>query len=578
MYEVISVISKGEKSTVYLASAEEYDEPIVVKELNDGNPDIIQRIESMDVPYLPKILRWETEGTHLTVWEEYIAGETIDDYIYNNQMTEDEIVSLIVQVCDGLETLHSMNPPIIHRDLKPSNLIVTPEGQVKIIDFDASREYKSSQTKDTKVLGTESYAPPEQYGYSQTDVRSDIYSIGAVLNELLPKPVTPRLQRIAEKCMMFNPDARYQDVSSLKKALLTYRSRRGRVVAVIIAAAVIVCAIGVGLFLYFRSSGEKQEVIESSIDTMDWKTGTSVQWTYYYWLEHPEQTPMHISSALVKDLEAESIQIRYPTSSYTETLDDSDWEQDEYGFVSIKDSFLQTLEEDAINTLTIDYGSYHLSFQVCCIRDLTKASYADAVITPGYYEYLRTDPGDKTFFFQNTFGRKLIKFINMDTNEELDPSFYSYDEKTNRITFYEKLFDPVPDGEYLNYTIEFDSIPEIEDPPEENRASLTVCVRDHQYIKPEIDKQNFILSSDTTEDLSIDLEWNDAKDKLEYISFALEGAEDTGDGVLEENDFEVTEDSIIIHNSYLKNLQPGNYKVFLEFGDVATALYVTIKS
>ncbi len=586
MYEIISTISQGEKSTVYLASVSDYDEPVIVKVLENGNADIIRRIAELDVPQIPKILKWEADGDRLTVYERYIDGETIDVFVEQNHSNEDEIVAMIIQVCEGLEVLHRLDPPIIHRDLKPSNILVTnTDGndrgfKVSIIDFDASREYKSEQTRDTQVLGTASYAPPEQYGYSQTDVRSDIYSLGAVLHELLSESADGKLSRIIERCMMFNPDSRYSDVSSLKKALLSYKKKGRRGLWITLAAVVAACAVGFGLFLYFKPSSEPVEVKESYIDTLDWKTGTSVVWTCYYWLEHPELTPVHITSSAVLGLTASDIQIRDPNSEYTESLDPENWEQDEYGYVNLKDSFLQTLKEDASYTLTIDYTSYHLSFNLCCVRDLKKIKHAEAVVTPGYYEYLRTEPGDKCFFAQNTFGRKLIKLTDMETGEDLDTSLYNYDESSNMITFYEKMFESVPDGEYLNYYLIFDSLPEIEDPPDEDRPGITFCVRNRPYIRPKFDKQNYIVTSDSSDDLEIDFEWNDGKGKLEYISLThsdISGNTDGSDNItIDEKYYDITEDGVIIRNEYMKTLNQGDYKLLFEFGDVAQPINLSV--
>lgn len=239
-YEVIEPISEGKSSRVFLAcrptgeadsvGVSDKNEPdiFIVKVIPASSLPVIEKISKVESEHLPKILGYDVDGDELTVFEEYIEGKNIDEYAESVGSADGEIdliISLILQICDGLKILHSLNPPIIHRDLKPSNIIVNSEGVVKIIDFDASREYDSKKSKDTQVLGTESYAPPEQFGYSQTDVRSDIYSLGVLMQELVKRcgvdasASSGRLSAIIEKCTMFNPDARYADTDELKNAL-----------------------------------------------------------------------------------------------------------------------------------------------------------------------------------------------------------------------------------------------------------------------------------------------------------------------------------------------------------------------
>ena len=118
----------------------------------------------------------------LYVFEEYINGQTLDSYIGKLDFDVGVISQLFVELCNALNFLHTnFSAPIIHRDIKPSNILITKSGQVKLIDFGISRNYEENENTDTYKFGTVGYASPEQFGYKQTDVRSDIYSLGKVL-------------------------------------------------------------------------------------------------------------------------------------------------------------------------------------------------------------------------------------------------------------------------------------------------------------------------------------------------------------------------------------------------------------
>lgn len=156
--------------------------------------------------------------------EDFINGRRLDDYITNQKLNYNQCIQLTVDICTALEELHKVG--IVHRDIQPKNILISNEGTLKLIDFDISRKQHAGQAKDTELLGTVGYAAPEQYGFSQTSDKSDIYSIGIVLKEMCQKSnvsADEKLKDIINKCTQLDPDNRFQNVKQLKSALLQCR-------------------------------------------------------------------------------------------------------------------------------------------------------------------------------------------------------------------------------------------------------------------------------------------------------------------------------------------------------------------
>lgn len=226
-YKELTKLNENNKSKIYLVENTNDKKIYIKKILTNYNFRIYETIKEMNFKNLPKIYEVFRNNESLIVIEEYIHGDTLKEIIEDKGIIKEEkSIDYIISLCSVLEQLHNMNPPIIHRDIKPSNIIISSDDVLKLIDFDVSREYKEGVNEDTKIQGTEEYAPPEQFGFIQTDGRSDIYSVGILMNVLTtgtyPKNKLNNgyLQNIIKKSIEFSPSDRYQNVSELKRDLL----------------------------------------------------------------------------------------------------------------------------------------------------------------------------------------------------------------------------------------------------------------------------------------------------------------------------------------------------------------------
>lgn len=174
---------------------------------------------------IPKYVTVIENDTCPCILREYIEGETLAAYVKTHRMTDEAVAQIAIRLVSVMRLLHESQPPVIHRDIKPENIIIRADGSPVLIDFGISRIYKKEGTSDTVFCGTRNYAPPEQYGFMQTDIRSDIYAFGVVLSWMLTGKEEPvkaprtRLEKIAAKCCAYEPGRRYQNDRALLKEL-----------------------------------------------------------------------------------------------------------------------------------------------------------------------------------------------------------------------------------------------------------------------------------------------------------------------------------------------------------------------
>lgn len=256
--KIITPLSIKEKSGVYLAALAD-DTLVIYKEYKDDRSTLFQRIQQLKITGIPHILSLGDTDTGTILLEEYIEGEDLSSFC-RQKCTPSVSLHLIIQLLKILQELHTQSPPVIHRDIKPENILITPDKRLFLIDFDAAREYSETNCEnDTVLLGTKGYAAPEQYGFSQTDMRTDIYSLGIVCRLLIENTSFSsgqkhHMQKVIDKATMFDPDRRYQSVTEMLSDINKINHRCPLIFPLIILICLIVFIISVLLIYHNRDS------------------------------------------------------------------------------------------------------------------------------------------------------------------------------------------------------------------------------------------------------------------------------------------------------------------------------------
>lgn len=220
-----------------------------------------------DFKGLPRFIKEYRAESCVCIVREYVKGESVSKLLGEQKMTQRQIIDICVKLSDILIFLHHQDTPVIHRDIKPENIIITPENEVYLIDFDIARTVNPDAESDTLFFGTRGYAPPEQYGFSQTDAKADIYSFGVLLRFMMTGSIKANsniriyspLQKIIDKCTAFSPEKRYADMKNVKRDLLLANPkaqafRVGRIVTAIVLACAVLTFGGIKLYQYITYS------------------------------------------------------------------------------------------------------------------------------------------------------------------------------------------------------------------------------------------------------------------------------------------------------------------------------------
>ena len=248
-YEILKLLNTGGmNSAIYLALDKKLNRQWAIKKVRKSSSQTTSMLmaeasimKNLDHPMLPRIVGIEEDPKFFYIIMDFVQGENLKTVVTSSgPQAQDTVVSWGVKLCDVLTYLHGKG--IVYRDMKPANIMLSPDGNIKLIDFGIAREYKENASEDTTALGTEGYAAPEQYeGKGQTDARTDVYGMGITLFQLLPgvnpssyqenifsirlqnPNLSSGLDKIILKCTNKDPKKRYQSTEELKKALLNYR-------------------------------------------------------------------------------------------------------------------------------------------------------------------------------------------------------------------------------------------------------------------------------------------------------------------------------------------------------------------
>lgn len=220
-FESLRLLKESPRGSVQLIRHRATGNQFILRRFT-GNGEVYQNLLSCTCRHLPLIYEAaERDGENLVI-EEFIQGDTLGFLLEGALFTPEETRKITGQLCQALWVLHSM--AAVHRDIKPENVILRG-GEAVLIDFDAARLHRPEAEADTQILGTTGFAAPEQYGLSQSDARTDIYSLGVLMNVMLTgqhpskKLAGGRLGRVIQRCTQVNPAKRYKDVLHLMSAL-----------------------------------------------------------------------------------------------------------------------------------------------------------------------------------------------------------------------------------------------------------------------------------------------------------------------------------------------------------------------
>ncbi|MHB2018729.1 MAG: serine/threonine protein kinase [Candidatus Xenobia bacterium] len=226
-YRIDSAVAKGRNGAIYRSQDMSSGATLAVKEMLEVFPDPVQHekavqqfkgefttLSGLDHAGLPRVYQYfEDGGKHYLVMD-FVEAQSIDHVVTTQDglCSEGQVLSWLRELLDVLEYLHQRQPPVIFRDLRPANIMLTNHGEIKLIDFGIAKMLNPGQAGRTlfRAVGSPEYAPPEQFGMSRSDARTDIYALGASLYFMLTKTPPPQA---ADRVIRNAPLLRLRDVN-----------------------------------------------------------------------------------------------------------------------------------------------------------------------------------------------------------------------------------------------------------------------------------------------------------------------------------------------------------------------------
>jgi serine/threonine protein kinase len=198
------------------------------------NPDNIRVIQKIRHEHISSVYFVEQKGKEYIIVKEYVEGETLHQLVdENGPLSEEECINMVHKLLNALEYLHEFEHQLIYRDIQPKNIIIDGTGEPVLIDTESIRMYAENKSRDTVMIGTAGFIAPEQFGFNQSTIQSDIYSLGALMfyavtgrtisskNEYIANDeISKEFQRIIFKMTNFTPEKRYKSIKPIRKDLI----------------------------------------------------------------------------------------------------------------------------------------------------------------------------------------------------------------------------------------------------------------------------------------------------------------------------------------------------------------------